>query len=109
MSVRIEPCNGDVFLVCSDGLSNKVGAADMQRIVVDNFDKLEQACAELIKLANENGGEDNITVILTKFSGDLPEAVEDEVKLELIDLGGIHDTADQEVEDEGDTAEVPEV
>ncbi len=110
VSVRIEPCNGDVFLVCSDGLSNKVGAADMQRIVVDNFDKLEQACAELIKLANENGGEDNITVILTKFTGDLPEAVEDEVKLELIDLGGIHDTADQDVDDaEEDTAEVPEV
>jgi serine/threonine protein phosphatase PrpC len=109
VSVRIEPCDGDVFLVCSDGLSNKVGAADMQRIVVENFDKLEQACAELIKLANENGGEDNITVILTKFSGDLPEAVEDEVKLELIDLGGIHDTADQDIDNEEDTAEVPEV
>jgi len=108
VSVRIEPCKDDVFLLCSDGLSNKVGAADMQRIVVENFDKLEQACAELIKLANENGGEDNITVILTKFSGDLPEPVEDEVKLELIDLGGIHDTADQDV-DEEDTAEVPEV
>jgi serine/threonine protein phosphatase PrpC len=109
VSVRIEPCKDDIFLLCSDGLSNKVGAADMQRIVVENFDKLEQACAELIKLANENGGEDNITVILTKFTGDLPDPVEDEVKLELIDLGGIHDTADQGVdEDEEDTAEVPE-
>ena len=108
VSVRIEPCNNDIFLLCSDGLSNKVGAADMQRIVVENIDKLENACAELIKLANENGGEDNITVILTKFTGDLPEPVEDEVKLELIDLGGIHDTADQEgVEDDEDTAENP--
>ena len=107
VSVRIEPCNNDVFLLCSDGLSNKVGAADIQRIVVENFDKLENACAELIKLANENGGEDNITVVLTKFSGDLPEAVEDEVKLELIDLGGIHDTADQETADEEDTGEIP--
>ena len=42
-------CKDDVFLLCSDGLSNKVGAADMQRIVVENFDKLENACAELIK------------------------------------------------------------
>ena len=105
VSVRIEPCNGDVFLVCSDGLSNKVSAAEMQDIVVGNFDSLEKACAELIKLANQNGGEDNITVVLTKFSGDgLPKAVSDEVKLELIDLGGIHDTADQEF-DEEDTAE----
>jgi PPM family protein phosphatase len=108
VSVRIEPCNNDVFLLCSDGLSNKVSAADMQRIVVENFEKLENACAELIKLANENGGEDNITVVLTKFSGDLPEAVEDDVKLELIDLGGIHDTADQDVsDDEEDTGEMP--
>ena len=31
-------------------------------------------CAELVKVANENGGEDNITVILAKLSGDeLPE------------------------------------
>jgi serine/threonine protein phosphatase PrpC len=110
VSVRIQPCQNDVFLLCSDGLSNKVGAAEMQRIVLDNFDQLPKACAELIKLANENGGEDNITVILTKFTGkDLPEPVEDEVKLELIDLGGIHDTQDQDVDDEEDTAEVPEV
>lgn len=111
VSVRIEPCDQDVFLLCSDGLSNKVGAADMQRIVVENFDKLENACAELIKLANENGGEDNITVVLTKFSGEeLPEPVEDEVKLELIDLGGIHDTADQDTgEEDEDTSENPTV
>ena len=78
----------------------------MQRIVVANLDQLEQACVELVTEANHNGGEDNITVILAKFSGDsLPEPVGDEVKLELIDLGGIHDTAEQEIDDE-DTAEL---
>jgi len=101
VSARVDPHRNDVFLVCSDGLSNKVNAAAMQRIVLANMDKLEQACAELVKEANENGGEDNITVILAKFIGDnLPEPDGDEVKLELIDLGGIHDTADQ------DTAEI---
>jgi PPM family protein phosphatase len=105
VSVRISPCNGDVFLLCSDGLSNKVGAADMQRLVIDNLDSLGKAVAELITLANQNGGEDNITVVLAKFTGDLPECTSDEVKLELIDLGGIHDTADQ-VKDEEDTAEI---
>ena len=46
----------------------------MQQIVVDNFDNLQTACAELVKLANENGGEDNITVVIGKFTGDeLPE------------------------------------
>lgn len=106
ISARIVPHKNDVFLLCSDGLSNKVSAASMQRVVLDNFEKLENACVELIKEANENGGEDNITVIIAKFTGDeLPEPAGDDVKLELIDLGGIHDTADQDADNE-DTAEI---
>ena len=103
VSARLTPSDNDVLLLCSDGLSNKVSAASMQKHIVDNLDQLEQACAELVKEANENGGEDNITVILAKLSGeDLKPAEGDEVKLELIDLGNIHDTADQET----DTAEI---
>lgn len=98
---RLLPRRGDVLLVCSDGLSNKVGGADMQRIILENLNELQKACAELIKLANERGGEDNITLILTKITGDdLPEATEADIKVELLDLGDIHDTADQ------DTAEI---
>ncbi|MFM9905605.1 MAG: PP2C family protein-serine/threonine phosphatase [Pyrinomonadaceae bacterium] len=107
VSVRISPCRDDVFLLCSDGLSNKLSAAEMQQIIVDNLSDLRNACVELVKLANANGGEDNITVIVAKITGDeLPLPVDDEVKLELIDLGGIHDTADQDVDDD-DTAEIP--
>lgn len=107
VSARVVPCKNDIYLLCSDGLSNKVSATEMQRIVNDNFEGLQHACAELVKLANENGGEDNITVVIAKFIGDsLPEPDEDGVKLELIDLGGIHDTADQDLPDEEDTAEI---
>ncbi|MEQ1921031.1 MAG: protein phosphatase 2C domain-containing protein [Pyrinomonadaceae bacterium] len=107
VSVRITPCRGDVFLLCSDGLSNKVTAGDMQRIVVENYDGLQNACVELVKLANDNGGEDNITVVIAKFTGEtLPEPIDDQVQMELIDLGGIHDTADQGIEDDEDTAEI---
>jgi len=107
VAARITPCNGDIFLLCSDGLSNKVAAAEMQEIVTENVDNLQTACAELIKLANENGGEDNITVVIAKFTGKLPKPVPGEVKLELIDFGGIHDTADQMIEDsDEDTAEI---
>ena len=103
VSARLTANQNDVLLLCSDGLSNKVSAANMQKHVVENIDKLEQACAELVKEANENGGEDNITVILAKLSGDELEPSEsDEVQLELLDLGNIHDTADQET----DTAEL---
>jgi PPM family protein phosphatase len=97
VSARVQPHRSDVFLLCSDGLSNKVDAANMQRIVLENMEHLEMACADLIKEANERGGEDNITVVIAKFNGDdLAEPEGEDVKLELIDLGNIHDTADQD-------------
>jgi protein phosphatase len=102
VSARVAPYKDDVFVLCTDGLSNKVSAGEIQEIVLANFDQLQNSCAELIKLANENGGEDNITLIVAKFTGDeLVESDEEGVKLELIDLGGIHETADQD-----DTAEM---
>ena len=103
VSARLTPSQNDVLLLCSDGLSNKVSASGMQKLIVDNLDQLEIACAELVKEANENGGEDNITVVLAKLTGDeLTVAESDEVQLEMVDLGNIHDTADQET----DTAEI---
>jgi protein phosphatase len=103
VSARLTPNRDDVLLLCSDGLSNKVSAANIQKHIVDNLEKLEDACAELVKEANENGGEDNITVIIARLSGNgLSPAESDEVQLEMIDLGNIHDTAEQET----DTAEI---
>jgi protein phosphatase len=97
VSARVQPHKNDVFVLCSDGLSNKVDAANMQRIVLENHEQLQMACAELVKEANERGGEDNITVVIAKFSGeDLPDPEGEDVKLELLDLGNIHDTADQD-------------
>lgn len=111
VSARLAPHRDDVLLICSDGLSNKVSAASMQNHVTSNIDKLELAAAELVREANENGGEDNITVILARLMGDdLTVAEGDDVQLELIDLGNIHDTADQDADDvdtqEQDTAEI---
>ena len=101
VSARLAPNKNDVVLLCSDGLSNKVTAASMQRIVTENLDELSNAAAALVTEANENGGEDNITVVIAKIMGEsLPEPEGEEVQLELIDLGNIHDTADQ------DTAEI---
>lgn len=98
---RLIPQRDDILLLCSDGLSNKLYAEDLLRIVLDNINQLDSACENLIKEANERGGEDNITVILAKLSGsDLMEPTEDPVRIEPLDFGNIHDTADQ------DTAEI---
>jgi protein phosphatase len=98
---RLLPQRGDVLLVCSDGLSNKIGGADMQKIILKNINQLDGACSELVKVANERGGEDNISLILARLTGDdLPAPTDENIKIELLNLSDIHDTADQ------DTAEI---
>jgi serine/threonine protein phosphatase PrpC len=76
---------GDRLLLCSDGLSGKVGDREMQAIVATT-ESLEAACASLIELANARGGEDNITVVLAEAAGDgLPALTGNErVSLETV-------------------------
>ena len=80
---RIRLRRGDTLLLCSDGLSGKLRAEDIQNILAGNPD-LAKACDELIAEANNRGGEDNITVILARFSGDeLDEPASDRITIEL--------------------------
>jgi serine/threonine protein phosphatase PrpC len=57
---------GDVYLLCSDGLTGMLPEEEILRVVNDNIDDLERACQELIDRANEHGGLDNVTAILVK-------------------------------------------
>jgi serine/threonine protein phosphatase PrpC len=80
---RIRLRKGDMLLLCSDGLSGKLRAEDIQNIVASNPD-LVKACDELIAEANARGGEDNITVILARFNGDeLEDPASDRITIEL--------------------------
>jgi serine/threonine protein phosphatase PrpC len=75
---------GDVLLLCSDGLSGKLRAEDIQQIVVNSHGDLAKACENLIDEANNRGGEDNITVVLARFQGDdLEEPATDRITIEL--------------------------
>lgn len=65
----VELCANDFLLLCSDGLSGKVAEAEMSQIVMQSAD-LPSACEQLIKLANERGGEDNITILLVQIMGE---------------------------------------
>jgi len=58
---------GDYLFICSDGLSNKVNEEEMQRILNHNG-SLDEKAAELVTLANQNGGEDNITLAIVEYS-----------------------------------------
>jgi protein phosphatase len=81
---RIHLRQGDVLLLCSDGLSGKLRAEDIQQIVVNSQENLPKACEALIEEANNRGGEDNITVVLARFQGDdLEEPATDRITIEL--------------------------
>lgn len=54
---------GDIIIMCSDGLSNMVEQETIYKLSQENF---ETAPKELINIANQNGGLDNITVITIK-------------------------------------------
>jgi len=59
----IDPVQHDRYLLCSDGLFNEVGA-DQISAVLRRLEDPNEAAAELVRLANEGGGRDNITVIV---------------------------------------------
>jgi serine/threonine protein phosphatase PrpC len=75
---------GDRLLLCSDGLHGMVKDSEMRDVLL-KAPTLDDACKNLIKLANDRGGEDNITVVLAEVSGqDLPAATaNDRVTLTL--------------------------
>lgn len=56
---------GDLFLLCSDGLSGVVKDPEISRVLSGDRELLEQ-CRELVRLANEGGGPDNISTVLVR-------------------------------------------
>lgn len=82
-TARIQLRDGDTLLLCSDGLSGKLRNEDIRQIVADAED-LSAACSALVAEANNRGGEDNITVVLARFSGeDLSHPNDDRITVEL--------------------------
>jgi protein phosphatase len=66
---RIPARDGDVYLLCSDGLSGMVSDADMAAILEQGAD-LGSAASSLVDAANDNGGRDNITAVLFRLEED---------------------------------------
>ena len=57
---------GDQILLCSDGLTRLVSDAQIAPILAEPWTP-QQACERLVELANELGGEDNVTVVLVRL------------------------------------------
>ena len=90
VTVDVEP--GDLFLLCSDGLTTMVPEEDILMIAQESG-ALDEIARTLVRAANSGGGEDNITVVLFRVEGDeateetlvaapAPEAAEEPNELE---------------------------
>ena len=102
-SVRAE--NGDLFLLCSDGLTDMVSEESILDLVERHRDDIDGALRALVKEANRGGGQDNITVVAFEIAngvlardGDtreqaLPAAADDEDTLSELDDVPTIDTA----------------
>ena len=55
---------GDVYLLCSDGLTDLVSDQEISDVIKNNRDDLEMVSRTLVDLANQKGGNDNISVVL---------------------------------------------
>jgi protein phosphatase len=71
-----DPVVGDVYVICSDGLSGMLTDEEIERAVTKAPD-IRTGCKKLIEQANDQGGEDNITAVLIKIEavreGDDPD------------------------------------
>jgi len=57
---------GDVYMFCSDGLSDMIQPPEIRELMMAN-PELDEMCRALVERANANGGADNITVVLAKI------------------------------------------
>jgi protein phosphatase len=108
----IEAEEGDVILICSDGLSDMVSDEEILELLHANRDDLENAVKALVAAANRGGGEDNITAVAFQLSSEAPpNNLEDTVAMPALTEDG--DEPDEqtreyvEADPGGDTMVVP--
>ena len=80
----IEAEEGDVFLICSDGLTDMVEDEEILEVVHQNREDLDKAVQALVAAANRGGGEDNITAVAFRIVSEAGIGVEDTVAMPAI-------------------------
>jgi len=74
----VDAAPGDLYLVCSDGLSAMLSDEELEQVLASADGDIERMADELVRAANARGGEDNITVVLFELlaDADAPVAAE---------------------------------
>ena len=63
---------GDIYLFCSDGLHDMISDTEIQHVLLENSKGVDHVADKLIDLANDKGGEDNVSVILASIAKPYP-------------------------------------
>ncbi len=95
-SFSVEGKPGDLFLLCSDGLSSMVGDETILEVAEQHRDDLDAMAKELVSTANRRGGEDNITVVLFEMVEEGAEPVADTKTLPALDEQPAPDEPDED-------------
>jgi PPM family protein phosphatase len=90
----VEPKVGDLFLICSDGLTSMVENDVIRDVVERRRDNLDAAARELVETANRSGGEDNITVVFFEIAEENAEVPEETAQMPALDENGEVDDED---------------
>src|SRR5258708_779130 len=73
--IRTNPAQtGDIYLLCSDGLNDMVEDEDIEMTLAAIGNNLPLAADQLVQMANDNGGRDNVSVVLIRVRKDFPAA-----------------------------------
>ncbi|HZC75358.1 MAG TPA: SpoIIE family protein phosphatase, partial [Gaiellaceae bacterium] len=81
----VEAQAGDVFLLCSDGLTDMIEDEGILELVHEHRDDLENAVKALVAAANRVGGDDNITAVAFRVSTEAAPSAEDTVAMPAVD------------------------
>ena len=99
----IDAHEGDLFMLCSDGLTSMVDDEVILRTVEKHRENLQAAAKALIRAANKAGGEDNITVVFFEIGEDVGEPLEETAQYPTLDeLDGDGQVDDDDTLDELD-------
>jgi protein phosphatase len=66
----VHPQPGDIYLLCSDGLSDMVAGEGIEEVLLANRGDLDDTAKALVRAANRGGGDDNITAVLFEIVAD---------------------------------------
>ncbi|MFL5944488.1 MAG: Stp1/IreP family PP2C-type Ser/Thr phosphatase [Gaiellaceae bacterium] len=93
-SVRAE--DGDLFLLCSDGLTDMVSEESILDVVERNRADIDGALRALVKEANRGGGQDNITVVAFEIADGGAQAHDGETREQALPAAEEEDTLSEE-------------